>query len=349
MIPVRALSLSLLSIALYGLFTSVVGDGAPPADKMPADKLLRNPQAICGALCATIESVTRGSVEIAASESNGTDSVKYTYSVTFDDGNGWLRSDYVGPSGNSQYIRTPTGTIFCQERRHQSRVIELGPPDRDLTSYAQPLDPHILWYTGPGSFIVRGSYAKAKETWLRTPPTTTKGEPGGYITLTWILSGGPKDIETIHRLVVDPGFDFVPRSNEVAIRLLPGKREVKSTSSAFQWEKQPEAVLPIAIDMIGPGDHKISLTCRWVGVNKPVDPDLFTVAGLKPGPGTRLVDWNGSKPVLKEIVRPGIPVASGGAPRASWGRVFIIANFCVLVLLSLALVMRWRGSQKRGL
>jgi hypothetical protein len=293
------------ALALFG--------GSAARASGPADDPLPSGEVICDKMIAAIDSVSRGivHVDVLTWDDNQPAPVKSTYFLVFDDEKKMLRCDRDTKSRHTKYARTPTKSLYQLLMPHAD-AIQVGAPDRDLSGLGdQPLEPHLLWFAGAGTFLFRGRYSPIVSRWRQEAPKATVSKDNrGRILLRWARTRdisviSPTDkrprmkpAEIIDTLIVDPALGFAPVVTMHATRLGESTTSVINELSEIQYEKKNGHFVPVAIDIRGNGDLKIKATCRWRSVNEEIDPKVFTVEGFEPKKGTAMFDFKGPQPVF---------------------------------------------------
>ncbi len=295
------------SAALALLGGSAASASPPAADALPSGEVL------CEKMIAAIDSVSRGSVhvDVLIWDDNQPEPAKSTYFLVFDDEKKMLRCDRDTKSRHTKYVRTPTKSLY-QLLMPQADAIQVGAPDRDLSRLRdQPLEPHLLWFAGAGTFLFRGRYSLIVSHWRQEAPKASVSKDNrGRILFRWattldISVISPTDkrprmkpAELIDTLIVDPALGFVPVVTMHATRLDGSTTSAINELSEIQYEKKNGYFVPVAIDIRGNGNLKIKATCRWQSVNGDIDPKVFTVEGFEPKKGTAIFELKGPQPVF---------------------------------------------------
>jgi hypothetical protein len=299
-----ASQLLMLTSAALALGGSFAGCARTPPAQPTAGEL------VFGKMCAAIEGVSRGAVQVEsqAASASGSAHGKRTFRLVFDDDRGLLRCDQERPSPGSKdvrsqtkYARTPTESLFQFIEGRYVGGIEIGAPDRDLTSTEQqPLEPHLLWFAGFGGYGARQSYADIIRAWRPlAKDARVSQDAAGRTVLSWSTrpwENGPEDIRT---LTIDPALGFVPVRNEIALKLEGSAPKVNGWTD-IRYEKRNGHFVPVSLD-IHEDDRSIKVTCHWESVNQNIDPKVFTVEGFEPRDGTAIIDWHGQRPVFRGL------------------------------------------------
>jgi hypothetical protein len=287
------------ALALGGSFAGCAR--TPPAEPTAGEVLF-------GKMCAAIEGVSRGTVQVEsqAASASGPAHAKRTFRLVFDDDRSLLRCDQERQSPGSKdlrsqtkYARTPTESLFQFIEGRYVGGIEIGAPDRDLTSTdQQPLDPHVLWFAGFGGYGARQSYADISRAWhpLAKDARVSQDEAGRTV-LSWSTRPWENGPENIRTLTIDPSLGFVPVRNEIATKLEGSAPKVNGWTD-IRYERKNGHFVPVSLD-IHEDDRSIKVTCHWESVNENIDPKVFTVEGFEPRDGTPIHDLKGPQPAFR--------------------------------------------------
>lgn len=342
---------------LYLLISSRARADSRSAEHLPSA------EAIYGAMCASIESVSRGIVHVedsiwrAAYRTPG----KTSYRVVFDNSRNMLRCDRVhrdrdGRCRRTKYARTPTESLFQLLREDNGAAgIDVGSPDRDLSSSLdQPLDAHLLWFASAGGYLRREDYSAAKRNFLLRAPTTEVSEDrAGRLVLRWKKLVDNNTSENIRTLTVDPGSGFVPVRNEAATKSVGSSEAIPAGWSEIRYAKKNGCLVPVSLEIHGDGGLTIKVSCDWQSVNQEIDPKTFTVEGFDASKGTSVWDLRGPEPVLLGVNAPVVPRPAAGMRLVSWRSpvmLLLVGNVFVLALLAVCFVARrlWAGNRDVG-
>ncbi len=294
--------LIILSSGAISLCGNSVGCSRPPAAPTSGEVMF-------GKMCAAIEGVSRGIVLVEDQKpaDDGRSSVKSTFRLVFDDSQKVLRCDHERPSRHTKYVRTPAESLFQYADGTYEGAIEIGPPDRDLSSSdQQPLEPHLLWFAGAGGYRFRQRYSAIMDAWAQgAREATVSKDSAGNVVLR--LTKQKESHEDIRTLTLDPALGFVPVRNEVAVKSIERTEPKVLDWTDIRYEKKNGHFVPVSLDIHQNGGRTIKVTCRWESVNEDIDPKVFTVDGFGARKGTPIFDLTGPQRVQLGFTGPADP------------------------------------------
>ena len=229
-----------------------------------------------------------------------------------------FRVDSVWPqciemNGDIEYVRmtrriayTPTMTLGTgqQEGLPDRKMINISSPGKSGGVSAVHMDVRMCGGTTRTS-LRRGLAPFANsplERFIRAfkiyPDITVTKRPGELTQITMVKKG---DIDLRRKIWINESRGFTIERSEFFYRDIELVPAVDCLFvSRATWQKINGAWVPVSVSMDETTNQEwhIEMQIHWESVNTPLDPLLFTVAGLKTTPKTQVVDIRSGKPKL---------------------------------------------------